>query len=58
MEPSPETGSDKIDSVRSRRQKTTENKLYHTAWTQNPALGEVDLEPSAKRGTDRTEALV
>ena len=25
---------------------------------ENPALREVDLEPSAKRGTDRTKALV
>ena len=37
-----------------------ENKPYRTAWTHIwiPALREVDLEPSAKRGANRTEALV
>ena len=34
--------------------------MYRTAWTHIwiPALREVDLEPSAKRGANRTEALV
>ena len=34
--------------------------MYHTAWTDIwiPALREVDLEPSAKEGAKRIEALV
>ena len=36
------------------------NKSFRTAWThiRTPALKEVDLEPSAKRGANRTKALV
>ena len=37
-----------------------QKKTYHTAWTHiwTPGLREVDLETSAKRGANRTEALV
>ena len=37
-----------------------ESKLYSTAWAHiwTPALREVDFETSAKRGTNRTRALV
>ena len=47
--------------MRDQKTKTAEeNKSYRTAWTHIwiPALREVDLEPSAKRGANRTEALV
>ena len=42
------------------RKTAKENKSYHTAWTHIwiPALREVNLEPSTKRATNRTEALV
>ena len=60
MEPSPKRGSDKINRLGPRRKNTTENKSYGTAWSHkdNLALREVDLEPGAKRETNRTEALV
>ena len=60
MEPSPKRGSDKINMLNEGRKTAKENKLYDRArthiWT--PVLSEVDLEPSAKRGANRTEALV
>ena len=60
MEPSPKRGSDKINMLKEGRKTAEENKSYRTAWTHIwiPALREVDLEPSAKRGANRTEALV
>ena len=60
MEPSPNRGSDKINMLKKGRKTAKENKSYRTAWTHIwiPALREVDLEPSAKRGANRTKALV
>ena len=60
MEPSPKTGGDKINMLKEGRKTAKENKSYRTAWTHIwiPPLREVDLEPSAKRGANRTEALV
>ena len=60
LEPSPKSGSDKINMLKQDRKTAEENKSYRTAWTHIwiPALREVDLEPSAKRGANRTEALV
>ena len=59
LEASPKRGSGKINRLRPRTKNTTENKLYHTAWTQKrePST-QVDVEPSTKRITDRTKALV
>ena len=61
LEPSPTRGSDKINRVRLRKKNITENKSY-IVWpglvNQNPAPTEVDLERSAKRGSNRTKALV
>ena len=46
LEPSPKRGIGKINKLRPRRKKTTESKLYHTAWThkREPSTY-VDLEP-------------
>ena len=43
-----------------RKKHPKESKSYRTAWTHIwiPALREGDLEPSAKRETNRTRALV
>ena len=58
-EPSPKRGSDKINRLRARRTQQQQSRIIQPGLTnRNPALGEVDLEPSAKRGTDRTKALV
>ena len=61
MESSPTRGSDKINRVRPRRKNITENRLYIIQaglTNENPAPREIDLEPSAKRGSGRTKALV
>ena len=60
MEASPKRGSDKINMLTQGRKTQEENKLYRTAWTHKwiPALREVDLEPNAERGANRTDALV
>ena len=60
FERSPKWGSDKINMLKQGRKTAEENKSYPTAWTHIwiPALREVDLKPSAKRGANRTEALV
>ena len=60
LEPSPRTGSDKMNMLKHGRKTAAENKSYRPAWTHIwiPALREVDLEPRAKRGANRTEALV
>ena len=57
---SPKRRSDKINMLKSSRKTAEENKSYRTAWphTWIPALKEVDLEPSAKRGGNRIKALV
>ena len=59
-EPTAETGSQKINMLKQDRKPAEKNKSYRTAWTHIwiPALREVDLEPNAKRGANRTEALV
>ena len=59
FERKPKRGGDKI-SMQKQGRSTKESKSYRTAWTHIwiPALREVDLEPSAKRGTNRTRALV
>ena len=60
LEPSPKRGSDKINKLKQRRQTPEESKSDHTAWTHlwTPALRQVELEASAKRGTNRTKAQV
>ena len=61
LEPSPKRSSDKINRLRPRRKNTTENKSYCTARInkQEPRIyREVDFGPNAKKGTDRTEALL
>ena len=47
-------GSDKINMQKQGRN-SKESKSYHTAWAHIwiPALREVDLEHSAKKGTNR-----
>ena len=47
-------------TCRNKEETPKKNNSYRTAWTHIwiPALREVDLEPSAKRGTNRTRALV
>ena len=58
--PSPKRDSDKMNMLKQGRKTAEENKSYRTAWTYIwiPALREVNLEASAKRGANRTEALV
>ena len=53
-------GSDMMNMLKLGRKTPEKTKLYCTAWTQIwiPALREVDLEPGAKRGANRTKALV
>ena len=60
MEPSSKRCGDKINRLRPRRKGTTENKLTAQPGltNENSALREVDLEPNAKRGTDRTKAQI
>ena len=60
MKPSPKRGTDKINMLKQGRKTPEENKSYRTAWTHIwiPAVREVDLEPSAKRGASRNKALV
>ena len=61
LEHRPKRGRDKINMLKKRRKtKKKKKKSYHTAWTHIwiPALREVDLEPSAKKGTNRTKVLV
>ena len=60
LELSPKRSSDKINMLTKGRTTPEENKSNPTAWTYIwiPVLTEVDLEPSAKRGTNRTRALV
>ena len=52
--------SDKINMLKWGRKTPEENKWYGTAWTHIwiPALRQVDLEPSAKRGANSTQDLV
>ena len=56
MEPSPKRGCDKINMLKEGRKTAEENKSYQTASTHVwiAALREVDLEPSAERGANRT----
>ena len=60
LERSPKWGSDKINMIKEGRKTAEENKSYCRAWTHIwiPALRGVDLEHSAKRGANRTKALV
>ena len=60
LEPSPKRGSGKINMLKEGRKTAEENKSYRTAWTHISitAPSEVDLKQSAKRGANRTEALV
>ena len=60
LEPSPKTGSDKINMLKKVRETAAENKSYHTAWTHIwiLALREEALGPSAKNGATRTKALM
>ena len=60
LEPSPNRSGDKINMLKQGRNIPKESKSYRTAWTKIwiPDLKEVDLEPSAKRGTNRTKAIV
>ena len=60
FEPSTKWDSDQMNRLKSRRKNTTENKSYHTDWltNNNPAFRRVELKPSARRSTDRTEFLV
>ena len=57
LEPSPKRGSDKINMLKQGRKPPEESKSYHTAWTHIWILAfrEVDSEPSAKRGVNRTK---
>ena len=57
---SPKRGNNKINRLNSRRKNATENKCIQqpTLTKQKLALRELDLEPTAKRGTNRTEDLV
>ena len=48
------TGSDQEERTQQKASRIVKPGLTN----ENPALREVDLEPSAKRGTNRTEALV
>ena len=60
MEPSPKRKSDKITMQKQERNTQKESKSCRTALTHIwiPAVREVDLEPNAKRGTNRTRAIV
>ena len=61
MEPSPKRGSDCQDQHAEIRQKTCRRKQvvsYSLDSHVDLALTEVDLDPSAKRAGNRTEALV
>ena len=60
LEPRPKRASDKINIMKQGRNITKESKSYRTAMTHIwiSALREVDLEPSAKKGTNRARALV
>ena len=61
LEPSPKRGGDKINWLRPRRKNTTvlTSCIKQPGPTnKNTVLREVDLECRAKRGTNKTEALV
>ena len=67
LEPTPKRRSNKINRLRPRRnnkdqEETTQQKssciMQSELTNENPALREVDLEPTAERGTNRTEALM
>ena len=47
-----------MDVEEERTQQKTSRIVQPGLTNENPALRKVDLEPSAKRGTARTEALV
>ena len=55
FKPSPKRGSDKINMQKQGR--NTQRKASHIIQPGSQA-GEVELEPSANRGTNRTRALV
>ena len=57
VEPSLKRGNNKINRLRLRRKKTS-HIVQPWFTNKNKTLREVDLEPSAKRGTDWIEALV
>ena len=59
LEARPKTGYDKINLQKQKR--NSQNKASHIVqpgFTYGSKQLQVDLEPSAKRGTDRTRALV
>ena len=60
LKPSPKRASDKINMLKKGRKTEEENKSYRTAWTHIwiPAIREVDMETSVKRGGNTPEALV
>ena len=60
LDPSPKTGSGKINMHKQGRNNQKESNWYQTAWSQIwiPALREFNLQPSAKGGTNGTRALV
>ena len=60
LEPSPKTGSDKINMQKKGRNTQKKSKSYDTAWIHLwiPALRGLYLEPNAKRGSNRSRALV
>ena len=60
LDPSPKTGSGKINMHKQGRNNQKESNWYQTAWTQIwiPALREFNLQPSSKGGTNGTRALV
>ena len=60
LEARPKRGTDKINMLKWGRKTAEENKSYRTAWTHIwiPAFKEIGLEPSTRRGANRTKALV